>query len=70
MKNNLPQIVTGDFPHAPEELSAFAYTFDIFVISLKNGSIIRYQALDYKTFYGWLIINGVRDIDKYKIKTA
>lgn len=46
------------------ELSAFTYSIDCFIISLKNGELINFTPDNVQTFYDWLIANGVRDIKK------
>ena len=50
------------FPYQPSELSAFAVTYGIFVISLKNGSIIHYTPEDEGQFYNWLLNINVREV--------
>lgn len=50
------------FLYQPGELSAFAVTYGIFVISLKNGSIIHYTPEDEDAFYNWLVSLNVREV--------
>ena len=52
------------FPYTAAELSAFILSIDTFIISLKNGQIVRYETQDTNKFYNWLIENHVRDIAK------
>lgn len=54
------------FP-APE-LSAFAVTFDVFTLSLKNGKLIHFTPDDAGNFYHWLTSHNIRDIQKEEIK--
>lgn len=49
--------------YAAEELSAYIFCIDTFVISLKNGEIIRYVAEDPDVFIGWLKQHNIRDIN-------
>lgn len=63
MSSHLPHMITGTFPYAAGELSAFAYAFGVFIISKKDRSIVRYSTPDPETFYKWLTENKVRDID-------
>lgn len=44
------------------ELSAFTVCIDLFIISLKNGELIRFTPDDVGRFYDWLISHSVRDI--------
>lgn len=44
------------------ELSAFAVCIDLFIISLKDGEIIRFTPDNVQVFNDWLISNGVRDV--------
>jgi hypothetical protein len=66
MSSHLPEKITGTFPYDAKELSAFAYAFDVFIISMKGGKIIRYETDDPTAFYNWLIENNVRNIDEGK----
>lgn len=50
------------FLYQPGELSAFAVTYGIFVISLKNGSIIHYTPDDEEGFYNWLMSVNIREV--------
>lgn len=51
-----------EFPYQSAELSAFAVTCGIFVISLKNGKIIHYTPDDEDAFYNWLLSVNVREV--------
>ncbi|MBS1771491.1 MAG: hypothetical protein JST82_01435 [Bacteroidetes bacterium] len=50
------------FPHEASELSAFAVSVGVYVISLKNGKIISHVPDDEDRFYEWLVESGARDI--------
>lgn len=50
------------FNHEAKELSAFSFSIDTFIISLKNGQIVHFIADDVQQFKAWLTKNGVRDI--------
>jgi hypothetical protein len=52
------------FDHEAKELSAFSFSVDTFIISLKNGQIVHFIADDVQQFKAWLTKNGVRDIRK------
>lgn len=52
------------FDHEAKELSAFSFSIDTFIISLKNGQIVHFIADDVQQFKAWLTRNGVRDIRK------
>ncbi len=52
------------FDHEADELSAFSFSIDTFIISLKNGQIVHFVAEDVQDFKAWLIKHGVRDIRK------
>ncbi|MBN8784278.1 MAG: hypothetical protein J0G98_14560 [Terrimonas ferruginea] len=49
------------------ELSAFTVSIDLFIISLKNGELIRFTPDDVGRFYDWLISHNVRDIRTTKM---
>lgn len=51
------------FDYHIELLSAYALCIDIFVISLKNGNIIRHSPYDVQGFNDWLCKHSVRDIN-------
>jgi len=51
-----------DFDYAASQLSAFSLCIDIFIISLKNGRLVKFQPKDIAHFKEWLIRYKVRDI--------
>lgn len=50
------------FEHAASELSAYTSTVGVFIISMKNGSIVHYTPKDEEAFAQWLKDNKIRDI--------
>ncbi len=46
------------------ELSAFLFTVDTFILSLKDGSIIQFKPDNAESFRNWLVSNKVRDCSK------
>ncbi len=50
----------NNFKYQPEELSAFAISFGMFIISLKNGEIVKHEPEDIMSFHNWLVDNEVR----------
>lgn len=58
------------FPYKADELSAFLLSIDTFIISLKNGQIVKFVTTETTAFYNWLVKNNVRDIAKQKLRTA
>lgn len=50
------------FPYKAGELSAYIFSIDIFVISLKNKEVIRYTAKDPEAFKEWLTRYRIRDV--------
>jgi len=52
------------FEYKAVELSAFSFSIDTFIISLKNGGIVHFVAEDPQDFKAWLIKHDVRDIRK------
>ena len=57
MKEHYPH-----FPHYASELSAYIFSADTFVISLKSGSIIRHVADDAPAFIAWLKHHNIRNV--------
>ena len=55
-----------NFPYSAEELSAFILSIDTFIISLKNGQVVKHATEDTLPFYEWLVSNNVRDISKQR----
>ena len=51
-----------DFDHPASQLSAFSICIDIFIISLKNGEIVRFKPKEIAHFREWLDRFKVRDI--------
>jgi len=50
------------FPYTATEISAFAVTYGIFVISLKNGRIIQHKPEAEDDFYNWLMSLDIREV--------
>jgi hypothetical protein len=57
----------NNFPYQAEELSAFILSIDTFIISLKNGQVVKHATEDTKPFYDWLVQHDVRDIAKQAV---
>jgi hypothetical protein len=57
-------MLTANFPYKAEELSAFLLSIDTFIISLKNGQVVKHATDDTKPFYDWLVEHDVRDISR------
>ena len=55
------------FDHKAKELSAYAFSINIFVIALVNNSIIRFAPVDTDQFRKWLDDHKVRDVSKVTI---
>ncbi|MDN3692299.1 hypothetical protein QWZ06_08490 [Chryseobacterium tructae] len=55
-------ILYPDFDHPASQLSAFSFCIDIFIISLKNGEIVRFKPDDIAHFKKWLSRFKIRDI--------
>jgi hypothetical protein len=53
------------FRYRADEIAAFAYFFDSFIIILKNGNILRHHASDPEGFYEWLEQNRVAVNNNY-----
>lgn len=51
-----------DFDHPISQLSAFSLCIDVFIISLKNGEIVKFKPKEIAHFKEWLERFGVRDI--------
>ncbi len=51
------------FDYTAEELSAYKYHVDMFVILLKIGKIITHKTNDVREFANWLDNNSIRRID-------
>ena len=51
------------FAHAAYNISAFRVFLDIFILSLKDGTIVRFDAgLQRQAFEEWLRDNGIREV--------
>lgn len=55
-----------NFPYNAEELSAFILSIDTFIISLKNGQVVKHATSETEPFYEWLVANNVRDISRQR----
>lgn len=51
------------FPHEAGELSAYIFSVDTFIISLKNEEVIRYTSTEPENFRNWLEHHGIRNIE-------
>ncbi|OSZ78440.1 hypothetical protein CAP35_09365 [Chitinophagaceae bacterium IBVUCB1] len=51
------------FEYTAEELSAYKYHVDVFVILLKIGKIITHKTTEVNEFATWLDAHGIRKID-------
>lgn len=61
--NEKSKSLYSGFAYKAEELSAFTFSIDTFIISLKIGSIISHVPDDPNHFKEWLLTNKVRDIN-------
>lgn len=52
------------FPHPAEELSAYIFSIDTFIISLKNEKIVRFVTDSPDDFKQWLDGHGVRNVNE------
>jgi len=52
------------FEYPAAQLSAFLLSIDEFIVSLKNGEIVRFSPASIEGFKQWLLINNVRDISQ------
>lgn len=57
------QIFKG-FGYKAEELSAYAFSIDTFVISLKTEEVIQFIPEDATAFRAWLDEHGIRDVNQ------
>ena len=53
-----------DFPHKAEELSAYIFSIDTFIISLKTEQIIRFVTLRPDDFKQWLDHHRIRNVNE------
>ncbi len=51
------------FAHPADELSAYIFSIDTFIISLKNEEIVRFVTDAPEDFQQWLDDNGVRNVN-------
>jgi len=58
----MPNTTFPGFAHKASELSAYMFSIDTFVISLRSGEIISFVAPDPALFRQWLTAHGIRDI--------
>lgn len=61
-KKNGEEYLFPGFNHSPNELSAFHLSLNSFVLSLKNGKLIRFAPEDTEAFLHWLKKNRIKDI--------
>lgn len=52
-----------DFPHAADTISAYAFSVDTFIISLKNQEVIQYVTSRPEDFKQWLDEHGIRNVN-------
>lgn len=53
-----------DFAYSAGELSAYIFSVDTFIISLKNEEIIKHVAERPDDFRQWLEAHGVRNVNE------
>ncbi len=51
------------FPYTADQLSAYMERKGFFIISFKQGRILRHEPEDPVSFKKWLVDNNVRDIN-------
>lgn len=52
------------FDHDATELSAYIFSIDTFIISLKNEEIVRYVTEEPDDFQQWLDYHGIRNVNE------
>lgn len=52
-----------DLDYPASQLSAYSFSLDLFVISLKTEEVIRFKPDDVEQFKLWLEKYGIRDIN-------
>lgn len=52
------------FAHSADELSAYVFSIDTFIISLQNKQIIRHVAERPDDFKQWLDGHGIRNVNE------
>ncbi|MEZ5018198.1 MAG: hypothetical protein R2800_14160 [Flavipsychrobacter sp.] len=60
------QIFKG-FDYSAKELSAYAFSIDTFIISLKTDEIIQFVPDDAIAFRKWLDVHGIRDVNNGEV---
>lgn len=50
------------FTYTAQELSAFIFSFDTFIIGLKNKQVISFTPADVEAFRQWLLSHHIREI--------
>lgn len=60
--NKSVNLVYPGFTYPGNELSAYTFTVDTFIISLKNGNVINHKPDDADKFRLWLADNKIRNI--------
>jgi len=50
------------FAHPASALSAWAFSIDVFIISLKGGKLVRHTPEDAEAFRQWLQANSIRNV--------
>ncbi|HEY9178716.1 MAG TPA: hypothetical protein VIN07_13550, partial [Flavipsychrobacter sp.] len=59
--------ITDHFPgfaHSAAELSAYIFSIDTFIISLKNEEIVRFVTYHPDDFKQWLDHHGIRNVNE------
>lgn len=59
-----PSTRFAGFDYDATELSAYIFSIDTFIISLKNQQIVRYTTTEPDDFQQWLEHHGVRNINE------
>jgi len=52
-----------NFIYSAKSISAFSMYLGVFIISLKDGNIVRYEPKDSVRFREWLLRHSVRDME-------
>jgi hypothetical protein len=58
----------NEFPYAAEEISAFRFSMNSFVILLKSQKVIHYTCHEPALFRYWLESNQIRDVDNSSVR--
>ncbi len=51
-----------NFPYRADELSAYIFSIDTFVISLKTGEVIHHTTEEHTAFEAWLQHHRIRNV--------